>query len=707
MSRASVVRRSCALVWLGLVMLACGDDTTGVSNPVPGIVALSQASAVEGDPDLTLTVSGSDFIRASSVRWNGATRPTSYVSATELRAVIPASDFLVVGTFQVSVVNPAPGGGASNDVPFVVQTRLNPPPSLTSLTPDHGLAGAADLTVTVTGAGFVPTTQAYLDAVEVPAVYVSPTSLNMTIPQSELANAGIRMVAVVSPWPGGGVSNQVPFAVNAPVPTVTSLTISQTTAGQDDFEVEVNGTGFIQNSVVRYDGAPRTTTWVSATRVRATLLASDIAGAGVFPVSVENPAPGGGVSNASSFTVVNGTPDIAFLPSSGATAGRPGFLLTVHGTGFVSTSVVRWNGSDRPTTYISGKRLTATISAGDVAAAGLASVTVVTPAPGGGTSNAVTMTIRDLGVPMLTSEVTVDLPANDLAWDAGTGKLYASIPSTVPLLGNTIVALDPATGAATGSVFVGSEPTVLAPSGDGQFLWVALEGAGAVRSVTMGTLTAGLMFALSSGQVEEMEVMPGQSRTLAIAQKNPGTSPRHLGVYVYDDGVRRTSGSQGHTGSNSIAFGESASVIYGLNNETTEFGFRTLTVGPSGVAESWSTWGLVNSFYARIRFANGRVYATTGQVVDAERHEAVATLGGSGEAIYPDPVLGRVFILSGSTISAYDMNNFQLLGSITFTRGLEGHPALSRTRLVRWGTDGIALRDGQQTHILRTTLAAP
>ncbi|HSY15292.1 MAG TPA: beta-propeller fold lactonase family protein, partial [Jatrophihabitantaceae bacterium] len=62
--------------------------------------------------------------------------------------------------------------------------------------------------------------------------------------------------------------------------------------------------------------------------------------------------------------------------------------------GFVAGSVVRWNGSDRPTTSNgSVNGLTAQISASDIAAAGTAVVTVFNPGPGGGLSNSLTFTI--------------------------------------------------------------------------------------------------------------------------------------------------------------------------------------------------------------------------------------------------------------------------------------------------------------------------
>src|SRR5258706_229500 len=68
------------------------------------------------------------------------------------------------------------------------------------------------------------------------------------------------------------------------------------------------------------------------------------------------------------------------VPGSGA------FTLTVNGTGFVSGSVVNWNGSPRTTTFVSNSQLTASISAADVVVAGTATVTVSSPSPGGGVS---------------------------------------------------------------------------------------------------------------------------------------------------------------------------------------------------------------------------------------------------------------------------------------------------------------------------------
>jgi hypothetical protein len=80
------------------------------------------------------------------------------------------------------------------------------------------------------------------------------------------------------------------------------------------------------------------------------------------------------------------------VPTSVA-PGSPGLTLTVNGTGFVSTSVVNWNGDPLCTTFVNFHQLVVDVPSSDLASASTASVTVSNPAPGGGTSNAVPFTI--------------------------------------------------------------------------------------------------------------------------------------------------------------------------------------------------------------------------------------------------------------------------------------------------------------------------
>jgi len=83
------------------------------------------------------------------------------------------------------------------------------------------------------------------------------------------------------------------------------------------------------------------------------------------------------------------------LVPDAAAPGGPGFTLTVNGTGFVPSSIVLWNGSPQATQFVSQGQLTATIPATDVAKAGTASVTVFSPAPGGGASRTLFFSVTE------------------------------------------------------------------------------------------------------------------------------------------------------------------------------------------------------------------------------------------------------------------------------------------------------------------------
>lgn len=101
-------------------------------------------------------------------------------------------------------------------------------------------------------------------------------------------------------------------------------------------------------------------------------------------------------TKAATLTVNNAAPTLTSISPTSAKVNSPGLTLTVTGTNFVASSVVRWNGSNRTTTYISNTKLTAAITTGDLSAEGTATVTVYTPAPGGGTSIAVQFAINSM-----------------------------------------------------------------------------------------------------------------------------------------------------------------------------------------------------------------------------------------------------------------------------------------------------------------------
>jgi hypothetical protein len=86
-----------------------------------------------------------------------------------------------------------------------------------------------------------------------------------------------------------------------------------------------------------------------------------------------------------------GAPSITSLGPNMATAGDPGFILTVNGSGFGTDSVVFWNGMALPSTYGTGTQVTATVSGADIMSAGMFPVSVRS---GGMNSNMMNFTVQ-------------------------------------------------------------------------------------------------------------------------------------------------------------------------------------------------------------------------------------------------------------------------------------------------------------------------
>ena len=106
-----------------------GGGTT--QNPTPATLSISPNAALAGGASFTLVVNGSGFINSSVIKWDGNILTTTYVSTTQLTAIVPATNIAAAGTAAISVFTGTPGGGTSNTVPFTISTVIviNPAPA--------------------------------------------------------------------------------------------------------------------------------------------------------------------------------------------------------------------------------------------------------------------------------------------------------------------------------------------------------------------------------------------------------------------------------------------------------------------------------------------------------------------------------------------------------------------------------------------------
>jgi hypothetical protein len=121
------------------------------AGSTPTLSKLTPASAASGSPTLTLSLAGSGFIAGSTVLWNGTARETTFVSTSNLTALVPLTDLAQAGTAQITVSNP---GGTSTALTFTI-TGPNITLSTQSLNFGGQPVGVAStpLLITVTNAG--------------------------------------------------------------------------------------------------------------------------------------------------------------------------------------------------------------------------------------------------------------------------------------------------------------------------------------------------------------------------------------------------------------------------------------------------------------------------------------------------------------------------------------------------------------------------
>jgi alpha-tubulin suppressor-like RCC1 family protein len=254
----------------------------------------------------------------------------------------------------------------------------------------------ATLSATDTGTGVLKTEYS-LDGGTTWLLYSAP--VNFTAEDVQMFHA--RSVDIAGnqeyPWPFEQIR---PFNVSGKVTNPHGLPITEITVSDG------NGHTAVVDSEGNYvlDGL----------RVGTLTVTPSMAGGGFTPAS--SPATVGPNGTGFDFALNAPLPVSTYLNPDMKYTGNPSFTIKVDGSGFVSTSIVRWNGTDRPTTFVNTSQLTAEIYATDIATAGLVNVTVFTPTPGGGTSNPQPFYITLLGkgpaIPVLSKPVANSILGN-------------------------------------------------------------------------------------------------------------------------------------------------------------------------------------------------------------------------------------------------------------------------------------------------------
>jgi hypothetical protein len=550
---------------------------------------------------------------------------------------------------------------------------------------------------------------------------------------ADQATAQVLQVTVVNPTPGGGATLTAALEVlpQLPTPVITSVSPSQLIVGSSATWVTVYGSNLFvaittspnseeifPSSNVLWNGASLTNNTNyelglglnGQESITFLVPASLLTTTGTASITVSDPTSVPPTSNALTVTIANPPPPTltSIYPSAGPI--NTATPITLYGSGFTASSTVAINGSNIAATYVNSTELTATIPASSVTLPGSLNFTVTTPAPGGGTTAP------------LAYMAYIGIANNSMVYNPTNGLLYVSVPSSAGApYGNSVVSVDPETGALGTPIPVGSEPDKLAISSDGTVLWVGLDGASAVRQVNLTTGSAGLQFTLGgNGGIYEtpptvlaLAALPGAANSVVVAlnESAPASSPA---IGIYDSGVLRGTGGTNTADALQVngATGEIYAAGYGV--------YAVYTYSANGLTLKGSASNGNYGSYASddLQVAGGRAYTDFGTVYDAEAGALLGTFYASGSVAAQGPTvadttLGLAFVLdspqqysqSYTQIQSFNLSTFTPASSSTIPVSIAATAnGGSPSHLTRWGTNGLAFRNSGGIYSLRSNL---
>jgi hypothetical protein len=314
-------------------------------------------------------------------------------------------------------------------------------------------------------------------------------------------------------------------------------------------------------------------------------------------------------------------------------------------------------------------------------------------------------------------DATQQLVANVLgiARNPVDGTVYASIASSAPSNGGRVVAFSPYSIQPSWSVATGVETVPLAVSDDGSTLYAGVQSAQAsVVRVDLATrqvvasFRTGIHETYGSVQPFELDVRPGNPNTVAVAGFFFGHSGSP-GIHVFTNGVDHNSAPDVMDWHNSPAAGinDVTSMVFArpdtlYANDGANRHLSTVHVGTTGLEIAREDRNLFHELDAELAYGGGRLFATTGEIVDpagpsllgmiAGSRNAKTALSPSGARAYQvlrnDEVLGRRW-----EVHCFDVATFRWTGGFVIDTALASTQRyLSLGEVEVWGTRGLAVR---------------
>jgi len=295
--------------------------------------------------------------------------------------------------------------------------------------------------------------------------------------------------------------------------------------------------------------------------------------------------------------------------------------------------------------------------------------------------------------------------ARELAWDSHSERLYMAVPTSAAANASSLIAVNPQTGAVTGSVSATMDPSQLAVSADGRFAYVGSGTGNSIRRFKLPELTDDIGIALGSGPqgpraVREMEVSPYDATLLSVERQVGVDDANRFDIGLVSNGVL-------HPYAASDTFGRplldrlqwaDATHLYGNADDNRAIGRITIAGGAFSSHVITPLSGTVSNSDGRTHWDGTYLYRDNGEVVDVAGGAVRGVLQTStssrfAKAVAPDAGLNRAFVLVftglGFHLQSFALDTMQPLAQIPLV-GLP-FPANEASNLIRFGTNGLAV----------------
>ncbi|HKA21146.1 MAG TPA: IPT/TIG domain-containing protein [Blastocatellia bacterium] len=274
----------------------------------------------------------------------------------------------------------SPGVRADGDT-FTVK------PLLQSLDPPSVHVGSADITLSVSGARYMPGAVVLLNGTTLPTTFRSEALLEALVSSDLLHVAGLEDVQVKNPR--GELSGIARFIIADDPPRLLRVNPQKTGTGAEDLEISMSGERFQSGATAMIEGTPIETRFVSPTDLIAIVPGTFFTRAAELSLLVVNEDTN--QSNRLMFNVENG-PLITRLSRNKIRSGIGAFEIEVGGVAFNPEVILYANNVALSTSYINDGSVTARIPAEMTEQPGLLSLQARNP--DGGRSNIVRVRVQ-------------------------------------------------------------------------------------------------------------------------------------------------------------------------------------------------------------------------------------------------------------------------------------------------------------------------